>query len=301
MLTALAPLLRSLRPWQWTKNLFVLVPLVFARELTVPALLGQALLAFAVFSALSSAVYLMNDLVDREADRLHPLKRLRPIASGRLPVRWAIASGVGLAAGALAGSVVLGPLFLALAALYLAINLGYTLWLKHVVILDVMAVSSGYVLRVLAGGVAAAVEVSAWLLLCTTFLALFLTFSKRRHELVLLDERAAAQRQVLDHYSRTFLDQMINVVTASTLLAYTLYVVAPETVEKFGSTALILTVPFVLYGIFRYLYLVYQRTDRRNPTEAFLSDPPFMVNLGLWVVVVVWILYGGGAGLVGTA
>jgi len=295
----LGPLVRSLRPWQWTKNLFVLLPVVFAQELTVPALVARALGAFAVFSALASAVYLMNDLVDRNEDQKHPLKRLRPIASGRLPVPVAVAAAVLLLGGALGAALVLGPSFLAVLALYLVINLAYTLWLKHVVILDVMAVASGFVLRVIAGGTAVDVEVSAWLLLCTTFLALFLTFSKRRHEIVLLEERAAAQRQVLDHYSPTFLDQMINVVTASTLLSYTLYVVAPETVEKFGTRALVLTVPFVLYGIFRYLYLVYQRSDRRNPTEAFLTDPPFMVNLALWGLVVVWILYARPPGLLG--
>lgn len=295
----LGPLLRSLRPWQWTKNLFVLVPLVFARELVEPALVGRALGAFAVFSALASGVYLFNDLVDRKEDLQHPLKRLRPIASGRLPIPVALLSALLLCGGGLAGALALGPRFVAVLALYLAINLAYSLWLKHLVILDVMAVSSGFVLRVIAGGLAVGVEVSAWLLLCTTFLALFLTFSKRRHEIVLLDEGAAAQRQVLDHYSPTFLDQMINVVTASTLLAYTLYVVAPETVEKFGTGALIVTVPFVLYGIFRYLYLVYQRTDRRNPTEAFLTDLPFMVNLALWGLVVVWILYARPSGPLG--
>ena len=290
--SAVAPLLRTLRPSQWAKNLFVLPPVVFAGVLTDPTAAGKAALALVVFCALSSAVYLLNDLADRESDRLHPVKRNRPLASGALSPRVAVAALGVLSALALLASWTLGPTFLAIATSYLVINLAYSLVLKRVVIVDVMAVSFGYVLRVMAGGAAIEVEVSAWLLLCTIFLALFLTFSKRRHEITLLGDLAVnPQREVLGRYSIEFLDQMINVVTASCLLSFALYTLAPETVERFGTPNLVYTVPFVLFGIFRYLYLTYQVHEQRSPTEAMLSDRPFVLNLGLWAAAVVAVLY----------
>ncbi|HEY4562626.1 MAG TPA: decaprenyl-phosphate phosphoribosyltransferase, partial [Thermoanaerobaculia bacterium] len=169
--------------------------------------------------------------------------------------------------------------------------------LKHVVILDVMIISAGFVLRVLAGAAATGVQVSSWLLLCTIFLSLFLAFSKRRHEITLLAEGATSQRRVLHHYSAAFLDQMINVVTASAVVSYALYAVAPETAEKYHTQHLVYTIPMVLFGIFRYLYLMYQRPGERNPTEAILRDAPFLINIVLWGLVVVWIVYGREAGL----
>jgi 4-hydroxybenzoate polyprenyltransferase len=287
----LRALLRSLRPAQWTKNLFVLAPIVFAHRLDDRALLDRAALAFALFCAGASAVYLVNDLRDREQDRLHPSKRLRPVASGDLPA--AVAGGAALALGALAaaGGFALGPRFAACLLGYLALNLFYSLALKHVVILDVMSIAAGFVLRVVAGGVAVGVVVSNWLILCTSFLALFLAFAKRRHELMLLADGASGQRRVLEQYSPTFLDQMINVVTASTLVAYALYVVAPETAERLGTSHLIWTMPMVLFGIFRFLYLLYQRASPRNPTEAILGDAPFLVNVALWGGLVLALIY----------
>jgi 4-hydroxybenzoate polyprenyltransferase len=292
MLSIGRALVRSLRPAQWTKNLFVLAPIVFAHRLDDASLFDRAALAFALFCAGASAVYLVNDLRDREQDRLHPLKRLRPIASGELPAPLAGAAALLLGGAAAAGGFALGPRFAACLAGYLALNLLYSLALKHVVILDVMSIAAGFVLRVVAGGVAIAVAVSNWLLLCTSFLALFLAFSKRRHELMLLSDGAAGQRRVLEQYSPTFLDQMINVVTASTLVAYALYAVAPETAEKLGTPHLVWTMPMVLFGIFRFLYLLYQRPTERNPTEAILADPPFLVNVGLWGATVVALIYG---------
>lgn len=286
------PLLRSLRPAQWAKNLFVLAPLVFGHGLLAPAALLRGLGAFAAFCATSSLVYLVNDLRDREEDRRHPLKRHRPIASGALSVRTALAAAVALFAAAAALAVWLGPGFSLVLSVYLVLNLFYTFGFKRVVILDVMTLSMGFVLRVLGGGAAVAVAVSSWLLLCTIFLALFLAFSKRRHELILLEESAADQRSVLSQYSPGFLDQMINVVTASTVIAYALYAVAPETEEKYDTRYLVYTVPLVLFGIFRYLYLTYQQTDRRNPTEAILTDLPSVVNVLLWALAVLWIVYG---------
>ena len=287
------PLFHALRPVQWVKNVFVLAPIVFAEQLGEADVLGRAMIAFAAFCAAASAVYLFNDLRDREEDRRHPLKQHRPIASGALSVPMATAAALVLAAAALVAGLVFGVTFTVLLAVYLAINLLYSSGLKHVVILDVMAVSSGYVIRVLAGAEAINVEVSRWLLLCTIFLALLLIFSKRRHELVLLAEEAAEHRAVLSHYSPAFLDQMINVVTASTVVSYALYAVDASTIEKFGSDRLVYTLPMVLFGIFRYLYLIYQRHEKRNPTEEVLRDLPSVINVVLWGAVVVWIVYGG--------
>jgi len=286
-------LLNAMRPRQWAKNVFVLAPLVFARQLDEPRVLGRALVAFAAFSLVASAVYLFNDIRDREEDSHHPRKRDRPIAAGRLPVSVAVTAATLLAAAALAMGLALGGAFVAILVAYLVTNLAYSMRLKRVVILDVMVLSVGFVLRVMAGGVAVGVEVSAWLILCTSFLALFLAFSKRRHELMLLADDAAEQRQVLTHYSPAFLDQMINVVTAGTVIAYAVWAISPETVEKFDTRDLIYTMPFVLFGIFRYLYLIYQRPSERNPTEAILGDKPFLVNILLWVTSVLWVIYGG--------
>ena len=288
----LRPLLRTWRPVQWTKNLFVLAPAVFAGALDDPELAVRAGIAFAAFCALSSCVYVLNDLVDRERDRLHPIKRDRPLAAGTLTPPVAAASAGLLLAGALGASAWLSVSFLTLALVYLALNLFYSMALKHLVIVDVMAVALGYVLRVMAGGEAVGVPVSDWLLLCTVFLALFLVVSKRRHELVSLAENAAGQRRVLSSYSPTFLDQMINVVTASTLISYALYTTAPETEAKFGGRGFVYTIPFALFGIFRYLYLTYQVDDPRNPTETMLRDVPFLLNLALWGAAVAVIVYG---------
>lgn len=284
--------MRSLRPHQWAKNLFVLAPLVFAHGLKSPLLVGRGVAAFAAFCAASSAVYLLNDLRDRDRDRHHPLKRHRPIAAGTVPRSAAVAAAAVLLAVAGGIAAALGAAFSLVLVGYLTLNLLYTLGLKQVVILDVLLISIGFVLRVLAGGAAVGVEVSRWLLLCTIFLALFLAFSKRRHEIELLEARAADQRQVLSQYSPAFLDQMINVVTASAVVSYALYAIAPETTEKYDTQDLIWTIPMVLFGIFRYLFLVYQRPGERNPTEALLSDAPFVVNLLLWGAAVVWIVYG---------
>jgi 4-hydroxybenzoate polyprenyltransferase len=274
--------------------MFVLAALVFGRQLSDRTAVVHALLALLAFCCASSTVYLINDLRDREEDRRHPLKRLRPIAAGTLSVPAAVAAAVLLAVAALALGVDLGVPFLLVLVGYLILNILYTTWLKHMVILDVMSISLGFVLRVVAGAQATHVEVSRWLFLCTIFLALFLAFSKRRHEITLLAGAAAEQRRVLDHYSPAFLDQMINVVTASSVVAYALYCVAPETVEKYHTQDLIYTIPLVLYGIFRYLYLMYQSPGERNPTEAILRDPPFLINMVLWGLAVLWIVYSGG-------
>jgi 4-hydroxybenzoate polyprenyltransferase len=291
------PLLQSLRPAQWAKNVFVLAPLVFGGLLLDRQVTLRAVLALIAFCCASSAVYLVNDLRDREEDRQHPLKRLRPLAAGTLGVSAAVAAVAVLVGIAGALAVWLGRPFGIVLGAYLILNVFYTFWFKHMVILDVMSIAMSFVLRVEAGSQATGIEVSRWLFLCTTFLALFLAFSKRRHEITLLAQRASGQRPVLDHYSPAFLDQMINVVTASSVVSYALYAVAPETVQKYHTQDLVFTIPLVLYGIFRYLYLMYQRPGERNPTEAILRDMPFLINIVLWGVAVVWIVYGREAGL----
>ena len=278
------------------KNLFVFVPLVFAHRLDHTTLAWRSAAAFAAFCAAASAGYLLNDLRDREADRLHPLKRLRPIAAGRLGAGTALVAAVVLAAGALALAWTLGPGFSICLGIYLALNVLYSLGLKRLVILDVMTIALGFVLRVEAGALAIAVEVSSWLLLCTIFVALFLGFAKRRHELAhqppTSSGTSSGTRAVLEHYNLTFLDQMINVVTASTIVAYSLYTVDPATAARLGTRHLVVTVPLALFGIFRFLFLLYQKSDAASPTEAILRDPPFLVNIALWGATVLVLIYG---------
>lgn len=283
----LPPIAALLRPHQWVKNVFVFAPLVFAGLLTDPQSLQRSTATFVLFCAASSAVYVFNDIRDREEDRRHPLKRNRPLAAGTVGLGVAGALFALLALGSLAGAALLGRGVLVVVAGYLVLNLLYTLGLKQVVILDVMLVALGFVLRVLGGSQAVGVELSSWLLLCTILVALFLVVSKRRHELLLLDDHAADQRRVLNQYSLAFLDQMTGVVTSSTVVCYALY-----TVERRDSAALVYTVPFVLFGIFRYLYLAYQLGGERSPTEAIVRDPASLVNLALWGLLVVALLYG---------
>jgi 4-hydroxybenzoate polyprenyltransferase len=281
----------ELRPWQWAKNLLVLAPLLFSQNLFTSVAVVQALTAFALFCLVSSSVYLLNDIKDRKQDRLHPQKRHRPLASGKLGVGVALGMMVALLLGALAGGAVLNETFAIILFGYWFTNLLYSIWLKHQVILDVFAIASGFVLRVVGGGVAIQVEISHWLLLCTTLLALFLGFSKRRHELVLLGEEAAGHRQVLVEYSPRFLDMMIGIVTASTVMSYALYTVSEETVSKFHTRGLLLTLPFVLYGIFRYLYLVYHKDQGGDPTQNLVTDRPTVINLCLWALTAGVILH----------
>lgn len=288
MLTALVKLSR---PAHWPKNVFVLAPLVFAQLLHVPSALARTLVAFVCFCIASSIVYVFNDYRDRELDRRHPIKMRRPLAAGTISPAVALGFAALLLVGLILAASWLGGKFLTVILIYLGLNTLYSLGLKRVVILDVMIVSLGFVLRVLGGGVAIDVEISAWLLLCTIFLALFLAFSKRRHELVLLAEEARTQRDVLTHYSASFLDQMINVVTASTVVSYALYSAAPETIERFQTGMLVYTIPFVLFGIFRYLYLMYQAPEQINPTEAVIKDVPSLVNIALWGCAVLGIIY----------
>jgi 4-hydroxybenzoate polyprenyltransferase len=287
-----ANLILSLRPSQWTKNLIIFLPLMFGGRLLDPLAVADAAGAFVVFCVLSGVVYLINDVVDREADRRHPVKMRRPIASGAVPPRVALATAAVLGTAALAGAFLLGAPFGFLATAYLALLAVYSGPLKHVVIIDVLTIAVGFVLRAAAGAVVIEVEIGPWLYVLTILLALFLVLSKRRHELVLLADQATGHRRILEEYSPYLLDQMIAVVTASTLVAYAIYTVSPDTIAKFQTDRLALTLPFPLYGIFRYLYLVHQKEGGGSPSDMLLNDRPLLVCVGLWAVAVAVIIYG---------
>jgi 4-hydroxybenzoate polyprenyltransferase len=285
-------LVLSLRPSQWTKNLIIFAALMFAQRLLDVQAVLHAVTAFVIFCALSGVVYLINDVADREADRRHPVKKHRPIASGALPVPVAIGWAVVLASVGLAAAFWLRPLFGVVAASYVVLLALYSGRLKHIVILDVLTIAIGFVLRAAAGAVALNVPMSHWLYVLTILFALFLALSKRRHELVLLADGATSHRRILEEYSPYLLDQMIAVVSASTIVAYAFYTMSPETVQKFGTDRLMLTLPFPLYGIFRYLYLVHQKEGGGSPSDMLLTDRPLLLCVGLWAASVAFIIYG---------
>jgi len=287
----LVEILKSLRPYQWTKNLFVFAPLIFSQNIFNAPYLFKTILAFAIFCLLSGAVYIWNDLRDIEADKLHPVKSQRPLASGRLSKTSALVSFVFFSLVGLGCALLLNMTFFILALAYVLLQVLYSVWLKHVVILDVLLIAAGFLLRVSAGGVVILVDISEWILICTFLLALFIALSKRRHELVFLEEDASHHRPILQEYSPYLLDQMISVVTASTVVAYCLYTISEKTVAKFGSSRLIYTVPFVLYGIFRYLYLIHKKGEGGSPESLILKDKPFLAGILLWIASAVIILY----------
>jgi 4-hydroxybenzoate polyprenyltransferase len=286
-----ALLLISLRPEQWTKNLIVFAGALFGGQLTSVPALTAAVATFLIFCALSGAVYLFNDVADRAGDQRHPLKRHRPIASGELSPALATTVGALLALTGAGAAFAIRPLLGIVAATYFALLFLYSFALKHLVIIDALTIAAGFVLRAAAGAIAIAVPISHWLLVCTTLLALFLSFSKRRHELTLLAEGAIGHRPILHEYSPYLLDQMISVVTASTLVAYSLYATSAETAQRLGTTRLGLTIPFVLYGIFRYLYLVHQKRAGGSPTTLLVTDGPLLACVALWTLAVAVILY----------
>lgn len=274
-----------MRPEQWLKNGFVLAPIVFSGLVGDPDAWLRTLLAVAAFCAASSAVYLVNDVIDREADRSHPIKLNRPIASGEVSVATALVTAVILLVAAALVSVWLGGWFPAVLAAYVSLVLLYSALLKRAVFLDVLVVAAGFVLRVVGGAVAIDVPVSRWILVVTYLLALYLALGKRRSELVLLGREAGTHRVVLGHYTLPMVDQAISVVLGATVVAYALYTVAPETVAKVGSEGLLATVPIVLYGLFRYLYLLHRHELGGSPTRALLTDRPLLVCVVVWLAV----------------
>ncbi|RKX26347.1 MAG: decaprenyl-phosphate phosphoribosyltransferase [Candidatus Zixiibacteriota bacterium] len=279
------------RPAQWLKNGVVLAALVFAGEANDPDKLQSALLAVLVFCLLSSAVYTFNDLVDREKDRLHPLKKNRPLASGSVSIPAAVVMILLLLVLGIAGAWFINWWFAIAAGAFLVLNAFYSLLLKDVVIVDAMSIALGFVIRAYAGALAIGVPASKWMLINTLLLALFLAFGKRRHELLLLEEAATAHRKILDKYSPYLLDQCIGVTTASVVVMYMLYSFSTEVSDKLETENLYLTIPFVVYGIFRYLYLIHKEEKGGSPTRVLIGDMPILLTVVLWLLTVLMILY----------
>lgn len=285
-------LVRALRPYQWNKNALVLAALVFAQELTDLGKVAQATAAFVAFCAAASAVYLFNDVVDRERDRRHPLKRERPIAAGRVSVATALATATLLAGGALSAAWAVRPWLAGVIGGYLALQGAYNLGLKRIPIVDALCVATGFLLRAVAGAVAIDVRMSSWLLICTTFASVFISFAKRRHEFSTLTGEAAAHRESLSGYSVATLDQYLTISAGATILSYALYTTDAETVAKFGDPPrLLLTLPLVMYGLLHYLALVQRDEAAGDPSLALVSDRPLLITVALYAVLVVILLY----------
>jgi 4-hydroxybenzoate polyprenyltransferase len=288
-------LIEALRPKQWTKNLLLFAGVLFSQQLDQPQLLLRAAGGFLAFCLLSGSVYLLNDLADTESDRRHPVKRRRPIASGRLPagVAWGMIGPLLAAVTAL--SIWLGAAFAVVVVIYFVTNIAYSFWLKHQVLLDVFLIASGFVLRAIAGvellRPVSETTLSPWLLVCTFFGALFIALAKRRRELDNAGVNAGGQRLVLDHYTPELLDALLLVSAACSLMGYALYTIWPGTVDKFGTEALLYTVPFVAYGIFRYLYLARVAGSSEDPSQVLLTDRPLAVCVLLYLATVIVILY----------
>ena len=283
---------RSMRPRQWTKNLILFAALIFSQNIFSPLLLFRAVAAFAIFCFLSGCVYIINDLLDLKQDQIHPIKSKRPLASGKLKPATAVIAAIALFCLSFGSAAAFTNLtFMLVALIYFVLQLAYSTLLKHVVILDVFCIAAGFVLRAIGGAEVIDVPFSTWLLFCTMLLSLFLALSKRRHELLLLEDDAIHHRKILFEYSPYLLDQMISVVTASTVITYTLYTVSEDTVSKFGTDRLKFTIPFVLYGIFRYLYLIHQKNEGGSPEHVLLNDLPLIICVLLYGLTVGLILY----------
>ncbi len=289
VVSVVANVVAAMRPKQWTKNAVLFAGLVFAGKMADPELAGRVILAAVLFSAASGAVYLINDIKDVAADRLHPEKRSRPLASGRLTVPQAWWASAALLTASLPAAWLLSPSFALLVLLYLAMMLAYSFHLKNLVILDVLIIAAGFVLRAVAGSAVAGVPISPWLYVCTSLLALFLGFGKRRQELILVEGRASSHRKTLEEYNSHLLDQLISIVTASTIIAYSLYSFFSETSLK--THYMMLTIPFVVYATFRYLYLIHTRDEGGSPEEVLLRDRPLLGTILLWGLSVVTIIY----------
>lgn len=290
----ISALIKLARPAQWVKNIFVFTALIFSGLVGNPVAVLDAIIAFGTFSLVSSAVYYLNDFMDIEEDKKHEEKRYRPLAAGILPRSAGSIGFFVLSAGALALTyATLGSVSTLILFCYLTMNLGYSFGLKHIVILDVLIISAGFVLRILAGAAAISRLPSTWLILCGVTISLFLGFTKRKAEIVYLGESAAKHRKVLGQYNESFLDQAISIVTAATVICYILYTVDPQTVSMVGSRMLLFSVPPVLYGIFRYLYLVYHERSGGDPTRTVFTDIPLLLTGGTWAVLcAIIILFG---------
>jgi len=281
---AIRAIFRQLRPKQWTKNLLVFAALIFSEKFLDQDSIVLSLLAFVCFSLTASTVYIINDLMDIEKDRLHPEKSKRPLASGELKVVTAIGLGILLLLFSLISAYLIEPMFFAILIFYFIVNVLYSIWLKHVVIIDVMIIALGFVLRGFSGAVVIEVKMTSWFILCTMLLALFLALSKRRHEIELFAGDPQRQRKVLEHYSKGLLDQMISIVTSATIMSYSLY-----TATSGPNVYMMWTIPFVLYGIFRYLYLVHMKEGGGSPEKVLLDDKHILATVVLYSLSVMFI------------
>ncbi len=290
-MSAVADLSSLLRPSQWIKNAFVLAPLLFSQRIFEEGRAVSALWACLAFCLASSASYVFNDIVDRSRDAVHPLKRNRALAAGRVTVSTAAIFAAVLLAACLSMAWPLGPAFMAALVSFLVLQAGYSLWLRSVVLVDAAAISACFLLRTLGGVVAVEARMSAWLFLCTFLLAMFLALAKRRHEVVLLGADGLHHRDVLGRYSAALLDQVLTVLAVTTIAAYMAYSMWPGVAEKLGTTQLYLTVPFVVIGLLRYLFLVYGRAEG-EPTKVLLADLPLQASIVVWLATVFALLYG---------
>ncbi|MBL8046386.1 MAG: decaprenyl-phosphate phosphoribosyltransferase [Anaerolineales bacterium] len=285
----LLALLKTMRPRQWTKNIFVFAALVFDHKLFNPEYFWQTVAGFFLLCLLSSAVYVLNDLADIEKDRQHPKKRLRPLPSGQLSKGVAWGAVALFLAGGLPAAFALDFGFGVIAVVYVAGNLLYSFWLKHIVLIDVLVLAGFYLLRAVGGALLVESTISPWLYICMTLLALFIGFGKRRGELLLMKDASNSSRKVLEEYSLAFLDELINLVATATIVAYSFYTFSAENLPR--DYSMMLTIPFVLYGIFRYLYLIHLKGEGGAPDELVLIDRPLQIAFGLWGLSAVLILY----------
>ena len=281
----------SMRPRQWSKNTLVFAGLLFAKDFLIISKIVEALIAFVLFCLASSSAYLLNDIIDRSSDAQHPKKRRRPIASGKLSPFAAFACAMIFAVGSLVAAFRLDGQFALVLTAYILLTLAYSFFFKYVIILDVLIIASGFVFRAMAGAYAIQEEVSSWLIICTIFLALFIALGKRRAEIVALGDHAGDVRKTLAQYDVRYLDHLIIISTAACLMAYALYTLDPGTVAKFGSRSLVFTLPFVIYGLFRYLYLIYHKNLGEAPENAILGDLPILLCVGLYLATVTVIVY----------
>ena len=290
MMKKLFDLMRLMRPHQWVKNAFVFTGLLFGHAWHDAYLVMQVMLAFAAFCLVSSAVYISNDMVDLEQDRRHPRKGQRPLAAGQVGISAAVMLAALLGVLGLVLAYSASPAVLSILAGYALMNIAYSLWLKHVVILDVFIIATGFMLRILAGTLGVGIPPSQWLLLCGLMVTLFLGFTKRRAEIIALTDDKNAHRKVLEHYSPVLLDKMIGITAAGLIMSYSLYTMNPDTIRIHGTANLIYTVPFVMYGVFRYIYLLHHQSRGGDPSHDLVRDPHLLVVVGTWLIATILLI-----------
>ncbi len=283
--------LKLMRVHQWIKNSILFAGLIFGKKLSDPQAVLHSVFAFLTFSLVASCQYVINDYIDRKEDALHPEKKHRPLASGKLDPGFALFLTAIILPLSLVLSYKLSPVFFFLLLFYFFFNLTYSKFLKHIVILDVMSISIGFVLRAISGAVVVGVGFSSWLLLCTFMLSLFWGFSKRRGELIFLEKDAKSHRKILEEYSTNFLDLMMGIVASMTLMSYVMYTLSPSTAANVGTDKLVYTIPVVVYAIFRSLYIIYIKNMGHNPSKAILTDTSVLISGLVWIVMVTVLMY----------